>query len=259
MSVLLGQGDGTFGTAQSVAVGSGPVSVAVGDLNGDGPPDLVTANSRSNDVSVLLGYGDGTFGTAQSFAVSGMPGRSPISVAVADLNGDSDLDLVTINSSSLSNEASDVAVLLGHGDGTFAAAQTFALVGDPPTSMAVADLNGDGYPDLVTIHPKSAEVAVLFGRGDGTFAAMQKIDGGNDPTFVAVADLDWDGHPDLVISNEGLNEVLVLLGRGDGTFAAAQAFTIGRPLSIAVADLNGDGHPDLVTANGDVRVLLARP
>jgi hypothetical protein len=139
--------------------------VAVADLNYDGLPDLVTANFGSDNVSVLLGRGDGTFAAEQRFAVGGRP----TSVVVADVNHDGLPDLVTANFGS-----DDVSVLLGRGDGTFAAEQRFAVgVGADPTSVAVADLNGDLTPDLAITDSRFSAVTVLLGRGDGTFVKLQ--------------------------------------------------------------------------------------
>src|SRR6266436_5402770 len=138
VSVLLGNGDGTFQTPVAFATGTRPQSVAVGDFNGDGKLDLVVANEGSNNVSVLLGNGDGAFQAAQNFPA----GTNPQSVAVGDFNGDGKLDLAVANEGS-----GDVSVLLGNGDGTFQAALAFAA-GDIPQSVAVGDFNGDGKLDL---------------------------------------------------------------------------------------------------------------
>jgi hypothetical protein len=139
------------GATYSLGV-STPRSAAIGDLNGDGHPDVVTANSGSNDVSVLLGDGTGVFRLLGSYP----SGTNPNSVAVADLNGDGHPDLVTANSGS-----NDVSVLLGDGTGAFAAAQSFA-VGASPASVAIGDLNGDGKPDVVTANSGSNDVSVLL-------------------------------------------------------------------------------------------------
>src|SRR6516164_340033 len=120
--------------------GSGPQSVAVGDFNGDGKPDLAVVNSYSNNVSVLLGNGDGTFQPAVSYGTGS--GTGPAFVAVGDFNHDGKLDLAVANSNS-----SNVSVLLGNGDGTFQTAVNYD-VGGAPTSIAVGDFNHDGKLDL---------------------------------------------------------------------------------------------------------------
>jgi hypothetical protein len=126
--------------------------VAVADLDGDTVPDLVTANANSDDVSVLLGNGDGTFQAAVSFA-SGF-GLGPVSITVADLDGDSLPDLVVANFFS-----DDMTVLLGNGDGSFDV-DAFLVVGDGPFATAVADLDGDTFADLITANGNSDDVTV---------------------------------------------------------------------------------------------------
>src|SRR3989442_1004090 len=147
VSVLLGNGDGTFQLALTFGAGSSPTSVAVGDVNGDGRPDLAVANYGFNGtVSVLLGNGDGTFRPALTFAVGVFPG----SVTVGDVNGDGKSDLAVANSGIYSNGfLGTVPVPLGTGDVPFPPAQSFGA-GFSPTSVAVGDFNGDGRPDLAT-------------------------------------------------------------------------------------------------------------
>jgi hypothetical protein len=189
------------------------------------------------------------------FAVGG----SPVSVVVADLDGDGVTDLVTANQSS--DDAGNASVLLGNGDGTFQAAVSFEA-GKGPSSVAVADLDGDSFPDIVTANRYSDDVSVLLGNGDGSFQVAASFAAGYSPNSVAVADLDGDSVPDLVTADG--SDVNVLLGNGDGSFQAPVSFAAGDgAASVAVADLDGDGVPDLVTANrygsddfGDVSVLL---
>ena len=132
VSILLGNGNGTFGPATTFPVAViQPRSVAVGDFNGNNVLDIVTANQGSSTVSILLGNGNGTFGPATTFPVA--PGLSPVSVAVGDFNGDNVLDIVTANAGS-----SNVSILLGNGNGTFGPATTFPA-GSLPFSVAVGD------------------------------------------------------------------------------------------------------------------------
>src|SRR5439155_15021534 len=143
VSVLLGNGNGSFGARTDYGTGSAPKSVAIGDLNGDGKPDLAVANTGSypgydGTVSVLLGNGNGSFGAKTNFGT----GSKPFSVAIGDVNGDGRPDLAVAN-----NFSNTVSVLLGNGAGSFGAKTDFGT-GSCPRSVAIGDLNGDGKPDL---------------------------------------------------------------------------------------------------------------
>jgi hypothetical protein len=264
VSVLLGNGNGTFHSAVNFAAGSYPVSVAVADVNGDGRPDLVVANETTT-VSVLLGNGNGTFQSPVSYTV----GLSPTSVAVADVNGDGHPDLVTANSGSSYSPrvGKTVSVLLGNGNGTFQAAQNFTT-DSRPSSVVVADVNGDGRPDLVTTNYGANayggnDVSVLLGNGNGTFHSAANYPVAPGPQGLAVADVNGDGHLDLVTADYGIRSVIVLLGNGNGTFQAATNYLVGAAgPGVAAADVNGDGVPDLMATNaplggsGTVSLLL---
>src|SRR5439155_755404 len=216
VSVLLGNGDGTFQAAPTLVAGSRPESVAVGDINRDGVPDLAVANSGSSDVSVLLGNGDGTFQAPRTFDA----GRAPISVSVADLNGDGRPDLAVANYGSVDSTAQpgNVAVLLGNGDGGFQSAVFFVTGGTHPHAVAVSVVDGDGIPDLLVSNSGSYTVAVLRGIGNGTFQEARTFFAGSGPASIAVRDFNGDGRPDLAVSNEFSHNVALLLGIGDGTF-----------------------------------------
>src|SRR4051812_2559508 len=159
VSVLLGNGDGTFRTATTINIGRKPDFIKAADLNADGRPDLVTANKSDNSVSVLLGNGDGTF---QSAAFTVGTNLGPVAVDVADFDGDGDLDLAVAD-----NGASSVTVMLGDGAGGFAPAAQPVAVGANPTSVAVADFNGDGRPDLAAV--SGGHLTVNLNAGGGAF------------------------------------------------------------------------------------------
>lgn len=252
VSILLGTGTGSFGTATTFAVGAHPMSVAIADLNGDGKPDLATANFHGGSVSILLGTGTGAFGAATHFRA----GIRPISVAIGDLNGDGKPDLATANSGFVD----DVSILLGNGTGAFGAPTNF-VAGDSPAFVAIGDLNADGRPDLAVAnsYTTSNKVSILLGTGSGGFLPATNFVVGTSPIFLAIGDLNGDGKPDLAVANNGSANVSILLGTGSGGFLPATNFPAGLlPASLAIGDLNRDGKPDLavVTNNNAVAIQL---
>jgi hypothetical protein len=271
VSVLLGNGDGTFQTAVTYNSGGfDAISVAVADVNGDGKPDLIVANecgdskcATSGTVGVLLGNGDGTFQTAATF---GSGGYSALSVAALDVNGDGKPDLLVANGCGAPSQTCSgdgvVGVLLDNGDGTFQTAVSYDSGGQYAYAIAVADVNGDGKPDLLVANWSSSSVGVLLGNGDGTFQAAVTYDSGGQRTkSIAVADVNGDGKLDVIVGNQCPSgsscdyskdgSVSVLLGNGEGTFQTAMPYDAGGhgALSVAVADVNGDGNADIVVAN----------
>jgi hypothetical protein len=259
----------SFAAQQTFAAGISPFAVAIGDFNGDGRPDLATADFNGNTASVLLNTAvpqstTPSFSARQSFAGGG----EPWAVAVADFNGDGRPDLAIAN---LADKT--VSVLLnttpaGAGTASFAAQQTFA-VGTQPLALAVADFNGDGRPDLVAVNYVDDTVSVLLnqtpaGSGTASFAAQKTLAVGSNPQAVAVGDFNGDARPDIVVANS-FGTVSVLLntttpGASTASFATQQIFSVGsHSSSVAVAEFNGDGRADLALANNSdntVSVLL---
>jgi hypothetical protein len=242
VSVLLGNGDGTFPTALTFATGCDPRSLAAADLNNDGKLDLATANS-DNTMSVLLGNSGGTFQPPISTAI--LP--QPLAVVAADFNGDGKMDLV-YTSYGLNGGWGSVEVLQGDGLGGFVARQQYQIHTQEPTGLAVADLNADGQPDVVTANLEFT-VCVLLADWDGTLSYnfdSSNLEAGSYGGDVAVGDFNSDGIPDLVVTG-GYTAVNFLAGHGDGTFAAPVLSPALMGMWLAATDFNGDGRLDVLT------------
>jgi FG-GAP-like repeat len=188
VSVFLNSGDGTFATRRAYRVPRAPISLAIGDVNGDGHPDLVTGDHLRLSVSVLLNAGDGTFPNRRQYRV----GRFPSSVAIGDLNGDKAPDLAVSD-----YRDSKLSVLLNAGDGTFGEKRDYAA-GSDPFSVVIADFDGDGAADLATGDPEAEAIRVFPGKGDGSFGNFVEYPVPGGPGVLVASDLDGDGNPDLV-------------------------------------------------------------
>ncbi len=239
LSVLLGEGDGTFQPGASSAVGPGASALVADDFNGDGKLDVAVAGSST--LSVLPGNGDGTFrseGTTYPVVFGG------ISLVAGDFNGDGRADLVA-----------GTSVLLGNGDGTFRVAQESG----PAAGAGVAgDFNGDGITDLATVDYASNVLSVSLSRGDGNFGSQFTYYVGAGPRAMVDGDFNGDGITDLAVANNFANDISVLLGNGDGTFEPQETYALeSAPTAIVAGDFNGDGRTDLAVATYDgVSILL---
>ena len=263
VGVLLGNGDGTFGTQTTFPTGTDPVWIATGNLNSAGGTDtnldLAVANQGSNNISILLGNGDGTFtpGTAVT------TGNSPVSVVAANFRDTlvgSTLDLAVANQGDNS-----ISIFSGNGDGTFAAPRLLQLPsGFQPAALAAADFNKDGHIDLAVADEGNNTVSIFLGNGDGTFQNRTDYAVGTSPVWISAADFNADGILDLAVADSGAstatnngNSVSILLGQvgangsANGTFAPGtqRDFPAGNePVSISVGDYNADGEADLAVS-----------
>ena len=252
ISILLGNGDGTFQPQTTFSTLSAPFGIAVGDLNDDGIPDLVVGNdSNGGGLNIFLGDGSGGFTAANSLSGQNCP-REPI---LADLNSDGKLDIVAGSACGL-----DIEVYLGLGNGTFAAPMPVTM-SSGSFGMVVADFNGDGILDLVAADYTNNTIDVYLGMGGGTFGIATQLSGTTDVIRLATGDFNHDGNVDLLAAS-GSSGIYILYGNGDGTFQS--------PISLvgaggagyfaeAAGDLNGDGNLDIVAtdSNGATKIWFS--
>jgi hypothetical protein len=248
VSVLLGNGDGTFQPGHTVSAGT-YFYLAAGDFNGDGRADLAVTNVYPAGVSVRLGNGDGTFQTP----VENPVGSQPDCIVAGDFTGNGRSDLAVGSSSTKT-----VSILLGNGDGTFQPQVTYALGGGLRRLALVAgDFNGDGRTDLAVSDGNGIEM--LLGNGDGTFQPARTVAPGVSGLMVA-GDFAGDGHLDLAVAgtsedaagNFTFQGVWVLLGNGDGTFQPPVNHAVGfGPLAMVAGYFTGDGHIGLAVAGSN--------
>lgn len=241
ISVFRGNGDGRFGAETYYDMGGFTRYLALGDINRDGNIDIV------NGGRVLLGNGAGGFSQGTIFSSGGFNANG---VALGDLNGDGKLDVAVANGNGLTIGAANVGVLLGDGAGGFGPVTAYPT-GAGSTNVAIADLNGDGKPDLAVTNGIADTVSVLFGSGNGSFGAATNYAAMVGPDSVVVNDLNSDGRPDLLVANRNSSTVSVFLGTGGGRFGAQTAYAAGGSgaQSLIMPDVNRDGKPDMVTAN----------
>jgi hypothetical protein len=250
VSFLRGAGNGTFAAPVTYNVGAAPHSVVAADFNGDGRADVAVANHDSGTVTVLINTP--TFpGLGPVWAAPGFysVGAGPHSIRAGDLNDDGRLDLAVANDAS-----NTISVLLGLGNGTFAAAVHYP-VGPVPKGVGIADINGDGRPDLlsantagnypVCCNPGGDTISLLLNAGNGTFQTAQPFTVGLTPFAVAAGDFDGDGGLDVVTANWHSNDVTILRNGG----ATAGGYLSDMPW---ISMLNGWGPAERDRSNGEL-------
>ncbi len=241
VSILLGNGDGTFRIGGYPAVHQGPVAITEGDFNRDGYLDLAVVNSLTGDVTILLGKPGGTFRPGVNVFV----GSAPTSIKSGDFNGDGIPDLAVTNGT---QGLQLVYLLLGNGDGSFRSGGAVP-VGNEPFALVAHDFNHDHKIDLAVANLASNNISVLLGNGDGTFRPAANYPAGAGPVSVKAAPLTGGPNLDLAACAVGSAAIMVFPGRGDGTFSPPLAFPTGALCnSMALGDLDQDGRYDMVAA-----------
>ncbi len=235
--VFANQGAGAFAYTARRPTSYQPYSLELADMDGDGDRDFVVPSGGGGTVTVHANHGAGTYTTCDTIAL----GSSAFRVTEADLNGDGQADLLAV--------AGGLRVLLGQGQGVFAAPVFYDIAGTQMHAASV-DLDGDGDQDVVTANQSPSDLAVLLNPGNGVLAAPTFVPMSGNPRFVLGLDVDGDGDNDLVTANSGTSGLGLLLNTGTGVFGAATSIAVGpSPYWVCSADLDGDGDPDLASAN----------
>jgi hypothetical protein len=269
ITVLVGRGDGQFGAALSnTTLAESPSEIAAGDLNGDGKLDVAVTSHDSYGVTLLTGDGKGGLAIAPASPFMMKQGQHPHThgLALADINHDNKLDLITCN-----NADNDISLALGDGRGYFTRVSQSLPVGPSPYPFATGDVNNDGWLDIVATAsatgpsrreqlPLSRALTLLLSDGKGGLAPRQLPLRTGEPWFAAIADLNGDNRPDIVATHHEQNALTVMIGDGHGGFTEANGspFDFGVSLyQLITTDVDRDGRADVVATSGDsVRVLL---
>jgi hypothetical protein len=236
VSILLGQGDGTFAPQQSVTVGDNPRGVCVLDADGDGDLDIVNTNTVSDNLSLLLNNGAGLFG-GPTFLPTG--GTGEFAIAAADMTGDGIMDLVVG-----ANSSQQIVIRRGNGDGTFSS-HSNQLAGGQVRQIAVGDIDADGDADVCCAGGMSNIASVLRNDGNGFLAAAEIYPVGSYAGASDLGDLDGDGDLDFAVSSF-FGQWQLLLNNGDGDLIEGESFDPPQIASCAIIyDVDNDGDVDL--------------
>ncbi len=268
VSVLLGNGNGTFRSGYSFGVGESPMFLTTGDLNLDGKLDLAVAETGADRVVVLFGKGNGLFDEPVPYP----SGKGPTFLALGDVDGDEDLDMVVVNSGRFGNYPPfSWSVLLNKGQGDFVLAQHVEEQGRDglfPTGASLVDLNDDGLPDVTLTWSQpswrtpNGYASVFQNQGQGTFSFWKKIQAGFTLSAVTQTDLDADGNLDLMVTSLFTDSIKVLLQLRPGQYTKPANLEVGfSPVALSYKDLDGDGHRDLISTNRashSTSILLGR-
>ena len=269
LAVRLNDGTGDFSLPtsgyQNAPVGAGPASIATGDVDGDGDLDFVTANTVGNSASVWLNSGTNlTSGFYFNTKYTVSMGSGPTAVALADIDNDGDLDLLTTNAGTSANPLGEVHVSRNSGTGTFAA-YTAVAVGLQPSELALADLDSDGDLDLLTANAGGASVSVRLNSGTGSFGGTTTLPlpAGSTPSGLRTGDVDADGDLDLVVAQGNGGRVFTYLNTAGSFAAQGRALRLSRDATLAaigvtLGDVDGDGDLDVVTSDDRGNVVLSR-
>ena len=214
VNILEGDGSGAFTnvTTTAIAVGNGPSAVVAADFNGDGNLDFAVANQTDNTISIMRGNGSGTtFTAATGSPFSTGAGTSPADIAVADFNGDGQLDLAIAESGK-----KRVDIFKGNGDGTFSLLAGAPTTGNNPVAIVAGDFNADGKVDFAVANSSDNTVTVMLGSGSGTVftaGSSSPVATGTNPVAITAADFNGDGSADLGVANSGSRNVSILLNQ----------------------------------------------
>jgi len=250
INVLVNKGNGTYNTRKIYEMGNyGVDRIAVGDVNGDGKQDIVAAGSSNEKIHIMLNNGSGGFSSVTSFDGDG----TIFNIFLANIDGDSDLDIITGNHQ-YSPEGDSYSVFFNNGSGNFSS-RTDYPVSDFINSIQVANIDGDSDNDLILGYEYGTKISVAKNNGSGVFGALSDFNGGSSLYTIKAVNLDGDSDIDVVASDLDNNYPQIFTNNGTGSFTASNGPSLGgTQLDILTADVDGDGDQDLIGGTSGVSV-----